>query len=134
MLDPLRLVAQPRPLGGASNPKNKQKVRNGKSLRSRDVKNDDRPDYIYENKENHDKMSTTIAEILHKFVHVLQKSARWQGQFAGELRFRGLQAARLQSIRAVIGGLGCGEVLLTSAGVRSRNGPLGAMIARRGFD
>jgi len=93
-------------LGGASNPKNKQKVRNGKSLRSRDVKNDDRPDYIYENKGNRDKMSTAIAEILHKFMHVLQKSAHWEGQFAGKLRFRGLQAARLQSICAVIRGLG----------------------------
>jgi hypothetical protein len=67
MLDPLRLVAPSRPLGGASIPKNKQKVRNGKSLRSRDVKNDDRPDYVYENKGNHDKMSTAIAGILHKF-------------------------------------------------------------------
>ena len=106
MLDPLRLVAPPRPLGDASNPRNKQKVGNGESLRSRDVKNDDRPDYIYENKGNHDKMSTAIAEILHKFMHELQKIARWQGQFAGELRFRGLQAVPLQSIRAVIGGLG----------------------------
>jgi len=35
-------------------------------------------------------MSTVIAEILHKFMHVLQKIAPWQGQFAGELRFRGL--------------------------------------------
>jgi hypothetical protein len=93
-------------LGGASNPKNKQKVRNGKSLRSRDVKNDDRPDYVYENKGNDDKMSIAIAGILHKFMHVLQKSAPWQGQFAGKLRFRGLQAVPLQSIRAVIGGLG----------------------------
>ena len=109
MLDPLRLVAPPRPLGGASNPRNKQKVRNGEPLRSRDVKNDDRPDYVYENKGKHDKMSTTIAEILHKFLHVLQKSAHLQGQFAGELRFRGLQAVPLQSIRAVIGGSGGAE-------------------------
>jgi hypothetical protein len=113
MLDPLRLVAPPRPLGGASNPRNKQKVRNGEPLRSRDVKNDDRPDYIYENKGNHDKMSTAIAEILHKYMHVLQKSAPWQGQFAGELRFRGLQAVPLQSICTVIGGLGGTQVPLT---------------------
>jgi len=106
MLDPLCLIAPPRPLGGASNPKNKQKVRNGKSLRSRDVKNDDRPDYVYENKGDHDKMSSVIAEILHKFMHVLQKIAHSEGQFAGELRFRGLHAVPLQSIFTVIGGLG----------------------------
>jgi hypothetical protein len=51
-------------------------------------------------------MSTAIAEILHKFIHMLQKIAHGQGQFAGELRFHGLQAVRLQSIRAVIGGSG----------------------------
>jgi hypothetical protein len=37
---------------------------------------------------------------------VLQKIAHLQGQFAGELRIRGLQALPLQSICTVIGGLG----------------------------
>jgi hypothetical protein len=118
MLDPLRLVAPPHPLGRRIEPRNKQKVGNGEPLRSRDVKNDDRPDYIYENKGNHDKMSTAIAEILHKFMHMLQKIARWQGQFAGELRFRELQAVRLQSICTVIGGLG-GRVETSSSLSRS---------------
>jgi hypothetical protein len=77
------------PLGRRIGPQKQTKSQEREPLRSRDVKNDDRPDYVYENKGYHDKMSTAIAEILHKFMHVLQKSAHWQGQFAGESRFRG---------------------------------------------
>ena len=60
MLDPLCLVAKPPLGGGASNPQNKQKVRTGEALLERDVKNEGRSDYVYENKGRHDTMSTEI--------------------------------------------------------------------------
>jgi hypothetical protein len=105
MLDSLHLVSHPRPWGGASDPQNKQKVRIWELLRPRDVKNADRSDYVYENKGKHDKMSTEIAEILHKFMYVLQKIAHLQRQFAGICGFTGWTASPLPSMCTVIGGL-----------------------------
>jgi len=43
---------------------NQQKVTRAAVLKQRDVKNEDRTDYVYENKEMHDNMSGQNAQIL----------------------------------------------------------------------
>ena len=60
----------------------RQKVISGKLTCLRDVKNEDRPGYVYEITDNSDKMSLRNAHILRKLTRVLQKVAELRGQLA----------------------------------------------------
>jgi hypothetical protein len=60
----------------------RQKVITGEPTGLRDVKNEGRTDYVYENTETSDKMSHRNAEILCKSTRILRKIAELKGQFA----------------------------------------------------
>ena len=49
---------------------------------------DDRSRYVYENKQNYDKMPGEMSDIFGKVTRFLQKIADFEGQFALILRFR----------------------------------------------
>ena len=54
----------------------------GGKIRPRDVKNEGRTDYVYENKQEHDKMSCEKSDIYVEVKRILQKTAGSTSQFA----------------------------------------------------
>ena len=79
---PSREGSNLRPLWRFRHALNKQKVTYGGKVRPKDVKNEDRTDYVYENKQNHDKMSCEKSDIYVEVKRILQKIAGLKGRFA----------------------------------------------------
>jgi hypothetical protein len=63
-------------------PSKQQKVTLRKAFLQRDVKNEDRPGYIYENTWPHDKLSCKMSKICTDLKPILQKLPPCEGQFA----------------------------------------------------
>ena len=79
---PSREGSNLRPLWRFRHALNQQKVTCGRKVRPRDVKNEGRTDYVYENKQEHDKMSCEKSDIYVEVKRILQKTAGSTSQFA----------------------------------------------------
>jgi hypothetical protein len=79
---PSREGSNLRPLRRFRQSLDKQKVTNGTPPPPRDVKNEDRPGYMHENKQKHDKLSCSKTGIYINVTRILQKIADSEGQFA----------------------------------------------------
>jgi hypothetical protein len=71
-----------RPLWRFCHAFNRQEVTHGTTPPLRDVKSEGRSDYLYENKERHDKMAGEISDIYVDLTRILRKTADLDGEFA----------------------------------------------------
>jgi hypothetical protein len=84
---PSREGSNLRPLWRLCQSLDKQKVTNGTPPPQRDVKNEDRSGYVYENKWSHDKLSDEIPAIYIELTRILKKIAGFEGLFAVDCAF-----------------------------------------------
>jgi hypothetical protein len=82
-----------------------QKVRVGRGSRIKIKNNDERSRYVYENKQNADKMTGEKLDICVEVTRILQKILGWEGLCAEKLRFQGCWGRNLPQI------FGCGPAM-----------------------